>query len=451
MNHHAVLFPHISDYLVVSLDFDGVIGLGSDVKKRYAEKWYGAELLDHQIKERAFDELLSAKGIKYRDFMDRINEDHILEYKVAEGALEALELLHLQGFRFPIITSRNEHDVQYARHFVQERLKGIILPSYVLNTAGKPKEELIMKIHPRAHIDDDLSKLRDISTAPIELFYFRQPENFHQQVQPDDPSRIIETHSFDDLYHQMMTLRKCHEAVCFINEVENRKENIPQIYKALQEVKNDGIEELLKHYDLFISGMQKTIIMMHGNPLSGKSTIAKTISENTGYRIIESVRTRFNELNPETSVDMFDETLPQVRESKDFSYKRMLLHAAEDLKRGKSVILDATFHKAYRRKWAYDLAESTGAELVIVHCSYDDEIGIRKMLDERKQDQDYRYNLLNDWEQYLTMVDQADPIEEDSRFSDTSLLTINMNKKAITHRGKAGDLKKILQRSLSFK
>ena len=73
---------------VVSLDFDGMLAQGLELKVKYAKEWFDVGLMPSQAKSRMFNHLMSATGrtdINYRSLMDRINSDHIMEYSIPQG------------------------------------------------------------------------------------------------------------------------------------------------------------------------------------------------------------------------------------------------------------------------------------------------------------------------------------------------------------------------------
>ena len=66
----------VKEYHIVSLDFDGVLAHGVEVKIRYAKKWFGLDLALHETKKDGFEAKVKQLGmdISYRDLMDPLNE-----------------------------------------------------------------------------------------------------------------------------------------------------------------------------------------------------------------------------------------------------------------------------------------------------------------------------------------------------------------------------------------
>lgn len=190
----------VEEYYRVSLDFDGVLAQGHELKIRYAYEWFGVRLGPHQTKKTGFERLMRELGrdITYRDLMDPLNERHIMEYSVPDGCVPVLS--RMQDYcRFFIITSRDGHDFYYAKLFAERHFCNLIEGFF--NTDNAPKDSIIESVGIRAHVDDDLTKLASLpgSVSPI---FFRQPENFHL------PSEgFLEAYSFYDVESIINDLR----------------------------------------------------------------------------------------------------------------------------------------------------------------------------------------------------------------------------------------------------
>jgi len=185
----------------IGLDFDGFLACGYKVKIKYAEEWFGLELQPRQTKKREFERLARQRGLKitYRDLMDPLNEQHIREYEVPDCAVPVLSRLHDAGFRFPVVTSRNDHDFPYALQFLDAHYKGLI--DTVINTRNQPKRQTLISLGAVAHVDDDVDKLLELPGLFLRILY-RQPENDHI---PN--SGLLQVHTMMDLERVLMALR----------------------------------------------------------------------------------------------------------------------------------------------------------------------------------------------------------------------------------------------------
>lgn len=238
---------HVAKNIIISLDFDGVLAHGLRAKIKYAKEWFGMSLSLHQTKKQGFEELAKHlhKDINYRSLMDRLNEEHIMEYEIPHGCMDVLKKLYHEGFRFVIITSRNDHDYPYAVKFVKHKFGGLI--KYIHNTRNKPKDEFVRKLMPRVHMDDDLKKLVELSKEPLSLFYYRQPENNHTNL-PLGTHRIKEVRSWDEFYTYCHELRITHEAICWKYDLKNDFRHNTQIVRLISSLSAQQLHRIVTRY-----------------------------------------------------------------------------------------------------------------------------------------------------------------------------------------------------------
>lgn len=159
------------------------------------------------------------------------------------------------------------------------------------------------------------------------------------------------------------------------------------------------------------------IIMLYGAPMSGKSVAAKKLvahfaEESVECEVVKTVSTRYHGKKVKLTVESIDETIEKTRIEKDESYRAQIELARTALEHGKLPILDATYHKFYRREWAYEMAEQTNSELVVLWLVFGNESELRKSIKERSENPDYKDNVLDCWDKYMTMISQTDKIEE---------------------------------------
>ena len=107
-----------------------------------------------------------------------------------------------------------------------------------------------------------------------------------------------------------------------------------------------------------------------GLPASGKSTIARALAAVVDANVIRSdvIRKKLFSGSP-APIDptVYGAGMYSALAS-EATYERMFALAQEDLKKGKSVIIDATFHRASRRTQTLRLATSRQATPVFVEC-----------------------------------------------------------------------------------
>ena len=156
------------------------------------------------------------------------------------------------------------------------------------------------------------------------------------------------------------------------------------------------------------------VIVMYGYPLAGKTTAALRIQEylrkiRIPAEIIGSAKLRLKGKAHSSTTGFVDEENARTKKVKDKAYKAMCKAAASCLRKGAVPILDATFHKLYRRKWVYGIAKSEDAGAYVVWLVFNDERAIKKCLRERREAG--KVSALHTWEQYAIMRQQADKLE----------------------------------------
>ena len=231
----------------VSLDFDGTIAHGLQAKQTYAHQWFGVSLQLDQTKKDGFNALMKKLKLpyNYRHFMDKLNEEHIMEYEIPPYLIDVLSRLYQQGFRFTVVSSRNTHDYPFARIFLKDRFGSLIPQMYA--TQDKSKMFFLEKIKPIIHVDDDLYKLRDIAGSPVHKFYYRQPENNGLDMTREDMEDITEFFDWREFEKMVNTIRQMNEAICWAKNWSHTRKTAHIIYSYWKN-NNMECEQFLKDY-----------------------------------------------------------------------------------------------------------------------------------------------------------------------------------------------------------
>jgi len=160
------------------------------------------------------------------------------------------------------------------------------------------------------------------------------------------------------------------------------------------------------------------LVTLSGLTGTGKSWLAERLATRIPARVIRSdvVRKELVGLNPqERRLEPFGKGI-YAPEFTERTYRRMLEMAAEELRAGRSVILDASFSRRAHRQEAHRLAERLGARFLLIECTCPSEV-VRKRLGARRGDpSDGR------WEIYQGQLGAFEPIEEPHLWVDTSAL-----------------------------
>jgi predicted kinase len=149
------------------------------------------------------------------------------------------------------------------------------------------------------------------------------------------------------------------------------------------------------------------LIMICGLPATGKTTLAKALSEKLGAVHVSSDTVRMSML----------EEREYTKEEKRMVYRAMFEKAEKNLKEGKNVVLDATFYKKELRENAEAVAEKAKTGFFIVECVTHEELLKERIFKRKKEETESEA----DFEVYRKVKVQFEPIEEEHLAVDTSL------------------------------
>lgn len=144
--------------------------------------------------------------------------------------------------------------------------------------------------------------------------------------------------------------------------------------------------------------------MFHGLPGTGKSFIAEELSKNIPNSVVLKT-VNFRPVHGE-GAELFDEDIAQTKADKDSSYLALRNQAKKAVLEGKTPILDATFHKGYRRTWVYNLAKEMNEKLILISLSCDENVVFERL--KKREGVNDGDSFLNFKEAYNIMKKQAD-------------------------------------------
>ena len=127
------------------------------------------------------------------------------------------------------------------------------------------------------------------------------------------------------------------------------------------------------------------LVAIGGLPGTGKSTLARRLSDETGWLVLGSDEVRKEQAGlreDEPAGAAPDEGLYRP-ERRGGVYRTMVERARGLLARGESVILDASWSRASDRLLAAEAAQATWSDLVEVRCTAPEEVAERRLLDRR--------------------------------------------------------------------
>ncbi len=162
------------------------------------------------------------------------------------------------------------------------------------------------------------------------------------------------------------------------NIKDKEKKDIKDIAKKYYE---------LSHYysSLFSLNLEKPVLFaVNGLTGTGKSTVSMKLSIDYNAEMINTdvVRKKEEGIDKyERHHDDFNKGLYSP-EKMDFVYKKVIEKASNFLKKGKNVVIDATFQKEKHRDMARKLAKYSNSKIIFIRCKCPDQ-QVKKWLDER--------------------------------------------------------------------
>jgi len=123
-------------------------------------------------------------------------------------------------------------------------------------------------------------------------------------------------------------------------------------------------------YSYAVQFTRPTLWVVCGMPASGKSTIAKELAKTLGVKVFRSdvIRKELFTLQPYERVDVPFEEGIYSKGASSLTYGKLLLLGQEEIERGYSVILDATYSSRHQRSEVLRLAKDMDTNLMFVEC-----------------------------------------------------------------------------------
>ena len=154
---------------------------------------------------------------------------------------------------------------------------------------------------------------------------------------------------------------------------------------------------------------QPLLVVMCGLPGTGKSYFAAKLTEQVPFLILETDRLR------KVLVSHPKYTTGEHRRV----FRSCYYLIEEYLSNGYSVLFDATNLNEEFRTYLYDISESTGAPLAVVHVTAPKET-VRRRLKHRKADRDANTNSDAGWLIYTRLAPVEEPVQREHYAVDTS-------------------------------
>jgi predicted kinase len=182
-----------------------------------------------------------------------------------------------------------------------------------------------------------------------------------------------EIYALIDFYAAYRAIVRLKVACIRHNELKKQKQS-----NSLQVEINTHLNQAYRYTLLF---SRPTLWVFSGLPASGKSSLAQQLSRTLSIMVISSDAVR-KEKDSEPEIVSFDSG-KYSKERRRRVYAKMLALAQKKLKKGRSVLLDATYSLRRWRQEVVQLAFDMDSNLIFVECKCPTDI-IRKRLIKRE-------------------------------------------------------------------
>ncbi len=219
----------------------------------------------------------------------------------------------------------------------------------------------------------------DLAFLSMDLDFMGYPQVSHEilkaYVRRTRDRDVFNLIDFYKIYRAMVRVK--------VNCFHIDKDDPEQTEKAAVMADTQRYMKLAGRYAEKIS--RPTIWVVCGMVAAGKSTISDALAESLDIRVLRSdeIRKRLFEKESHAPAESDFQKGIYSRHATGLTYGRQLLDAREEIEKGLSVVLDATFGDRHRRDEVLRLAKDAKAGLVFVVCECPEPL-IRKRLADRE-------------------------------------------------------------------
>jgi uncharacterized protein len=178
---------------------------------------------------------------------------------------------------------------------------------------------------------------------------------------------------------------KCYRAFvrCKVNCMRLQEGSLGEQNK--RKLLKETIKYLNLAYQYAVKFTRPTLWVVCGMPGSGKSTISNELSRVFGIKTLNSdvIRRELFGMNPGNPSDVPFEEGIYSKNASGLTYGKLLLLAQEEIEKGNSVILDATYANEHHRDEVLRMASDNDVNIIFVECVLKEKL-LKERLSNRK-------------------------------------------------------------------
>jgi hypothetical protein len=204
----------------------------------------------------------------------------------------------------------------------------------------------------------------DLAFLAMDLDYEGYPKAAHSLLKA-----YVEYTKDQDVF-VLLDFYKCYRAFVRVKVNCFRLQEGDLVEQERGRLLRETVQYLDLAYRYAVQFTRPTIWVVCGMPASGKSTIAKELAKTLSVKVFRSdaIRKELFGLQPYEKMDIPFEEGIYSKGASSLTYGKLLLIAQEEIEKGCSVILDATYSSSHQRSEVLRLAKDMDTNLMFVEC-----------------------------------------------------------------------------------
>ena len=209
---------------------------------------------------------------------------------------------------------------------------------------------------------------------------------------------------------QIMDFYKCYRAIVSgkCESLRSREREVPASQREMSKTRAQRYFRLALRYS--VAGSQPMVLILMGHVASGKSALAMGLAKELGWEILSTDRIRKELVHSQTNKN----TRLYSDEMKDHVYERLFEDTESLLKKGRGLILDATFSRRTHRDQLRERLDNLTVPYCFIETRTSDEVRKERLLQREEnsnQNSDARLRNFDTLKQFYEPPDELHSLQ----------------------------------------